>query len=495
MAGEDRGPLIATFDDGTQIYRNGVLNSRGYFELNIGIYNFSKEFDPNTGEWALNETASFVTNVGNGSIELAPSDEGLAVELSGSISFVDIGIVITEDGEVLPMLGFGVGNDILGVNAGFIIADDNTHLSSYNTITVSPDGTVIKIEHFPGADPYDYVKVKYSIYDANGVLVNEGFTEIGDPDIAARMGAGDPTLRGASQCFGTGTPIDMWPIGLSLEPGPDGVYDQELVQAKIWQKPIEEVKIGDLVVAFDDVSNLVPGHVPRTMTNDVKILLNFHDTRVTPGHVYYRPDSKASYKFETLIDVLRDDGVIQKQDGSLIRAATNVPVGDPRDGFVLAVTGTRRADGGVATKDQGRIRLGTRFIVDGKRSYAVADLIEAGGGVVGEDELIRVGDSAPMPFYWEFGDTLPKPEDFILECSGTTLEDIYKMAEWENQRPHLPAPMVVDGGPVQPLSQAAQAAVARNEPLELDHALANGQPREVVDAKQDGFGLKPAETH
>lgn len=299
----------------------------------------------------------------------------------------------------------------------------------------------------------------------------------------------------ANHCFGAGTLVDMWPLDKSLKPNPDGVYDQELVQAKIWQKPIEEVKIGDLVVAFDDVGNLVPGHVPRTMTNDVKILLNFHDTRVTPGHVYYRPDSKASYKFETLIDVLRDDGVIQKQDGSLIRAATNVPVGDPRDGFVLAVTGTRRADGGVATKDQGRIRLGTRFIVDGKRSYAVADLIEAGGGVVGEDELIRVGDSAPMPFYWEFGDTLPKPEDFILECSGTTLEDIYKMAEWENQRPHLPAPMVVDGGPVQPLSQTAQATVARNEPLELDHALANGQPREVVDAKQDGFGLKPAETH
>ena len=69
------------------------------------------------------------------------------------------------------------------------------------------------------------------------------------------------------------------------------------------------------------------------------------------------------------------------------------------------------------------------------------------------DELIRVDDGDPMPFHWHLGDKLPKPEDFVLECSGTTLEDIYKVAEWESQRPHMPAPMVMDGGPVQPLSQ------------------------------------------
>ena len=40
MSEQDRGPLIASFEDGTQIYRNGVLTSRGFFDLNIGIYNF-----------------------------------------------------------------------------------------------------------------------------------------------------------------------------------------------------------------------------------------------------------------------------------------------------------------------------------------------------------------------------------------------------------------------------------------------------------------------
>jgi len=275
----------------------------------------------------------------------------------------------------------------------------------------------------------------------------------------------------------------MWPLDPKLKPGLNGIYDQNAVRAKILQKPIEQVKVGDTVVSFDDDGNMVPGYVPRTMTNDVKILLNFHGTRVTPGHVYYRADSKNSYKFEPLIDVLRDDGVIQKQDGSLIRAATNVPVGDPRDGFVKAITGTRRTDGSVIAKDRGRIRLGTRFVFDGKRSYCVADLIKAGGGIVGEDELIRVGDSAPMPFHWDQGDTLPKPEDFVLTCSDTTLEDIYKAAEWEGQRPHMPAPMVVDGGPVQPLSQTRLAAMSRNEPLALVTAPIVG-PRRTINRKQ-----------
>ena len=280
----------------------------------------------------------------------------------------------------------------------------------------------------------------------------------------------------------------MWPLDPDLKPGPDGIYDQDAVRAKIWKKPIELIEVGDIVVSFDDNDNLVPGPVTRTFQNDAKILLNFHGTRVTPGHVYYRPDSKKSYKYETLIDVLRDDGVIKHQDGTLIRAATNVPVDSARDGFVKAVTGTRKADGTFEQKDEGRIRLGTRFLIGkGKerRSWAAADLIERIGGVVGDDELIRVGDSAPMPFLWEFGDTLPKPEDFVLACSGTTLEDIYKAAEWESQGPRLPAPMVLDRGPVQPLKGAALSAMPRNEPLNVAHApIVSAKPQRMLNRKQ-----------
>lgn len=209
---------------------------------------------------------------------------------------------------------------------------------------------------------------------------------------------------------------------------------------------------------------------------------------MTPGHVYYRPDSKRADKYETLIDVLRDDGMIERRDGTKLRAATNVPVGDPRDGFVQAVTQTRKTDGTVVKNDEGRIRLGTRFLVgEGKerKSFTVADLIEHGGGVVGDDELIRVGDGEPMPFLWDFGDTLPKPEDIVLACSGTTLEDIYKAAEWESQGPRLAAPMVLDRGPVQLLKGAALSAMPRNEPLDVAHSpMASAKPQRTLNRKQ-----------
>ncbi len=277
-------------------------------------------------------------------------------------------------------------------------------------------------------------------------------------------------------CFGPAVPIDMWPLDPAFAPDPNNPYkqyDQDAVRAKIWKKPISEIEVGDWVVSHDKNGNMVPGYVPRTMTNDSKILLDFHGTAVTPGHVYYRPDSKLADKYETLIDVLRDDGMIEDCDGVKLRAATYAPVGGLLDGFVQAVTGIRKADGTLdGYKDQGRIRLGTRFLIGtGKtrKSFTVADLIKAGGGVVGEDELIRVGDGPAMPFHWEFGDMLPKPEDFVLACSGTTLEEIYKVAEWESQGPRLPAPMVLDRGPVQPLTGAALSAMPRNEPLDVAH--------------------------
>lgn len=323
-----------------------------------------------------------------------------------------------------------------------------------------------------------------ALIDANPeLLLVDGFIsylrETFDPDLLDQI---------LDQCFGPEVPIDMWPLDPDLKPGPDGIFDQEAVRAKVWKKPIELIRVGDIVVSFDENDNLVPGPVTRTFENNAKILLNFHGTRVTPGHVYYRPDSKKSFKYETLIDVLRDDGMIKHQDGTLIRAATNVPVDSPRDGFVRAIAGTRKADGTFEQTDEGRIRLGTRFLVGtGKerKSFAVADLIEHDGGVVGDDELIRVGEGPAMPFLWDFGDTVPKPEDFVLACSGTTLEEIYKAAEWESQGPRLAAPMVLDRGPVQPLKGAALSAMPRNEPLDVAHApMAAAKPQRTLNRKQ-----------
>lgn len=308
-------------------------------------------------------------------------------------------------------------------------------------------------------------------------LVNGELTVINPPSREDLVILKNP--RNFSECFGPEVPIDMWPLDRAFAPDPNNPYkefDHDAVLAKIWTKPISQIQPNDTVASFDKGGHLVPGIVSRTMSNEAKNILDFHGTRVTPGHVYYRPDSKKSHKFETLIDILRDDGVIQKQNGTLIRAATGEEVGGRRDRFVKAVTGSLNLDGSVDTKDEGRIRLGTRFVVDrgdGPMVWCVADLIEAGGGIVGDDELIRVGDVGPVPFYWEFDAILPKPEDFVLACSGTSLIEIYEAGEWEGERPHMPAPLVRDGGPVQPLPQAKLAGMPRNEPLNVKH-----KPRE-----------------
>lgn len=85
--------------------------------------------------------------------------------------------------------------------------------------------------------------------------------------------ANDPTpSEEDGSCFGGETLIDMWPLDPSLKPGPNGIYDQDEVRAKTWKKPIELIRVDDIVVSFDEHDNLVPGTVTRTFKNDTKIL-------------------------------------------------------------------------------------------------------------------------------------------------------------------------------------------------------------------------------
>lgn len=269
---------------------------------------------------------------------------------------------------------------------------------------------------------------------------------------------------GVSECFLAGTQIDMWPTDPGLVADGSGRFDRAAVLAGVWQKPIEQIVPGDRVLSFGASDDLRPGRVSRTFTNDAMIVLDFFGTGVTPGHVYLRADATGRRRFETLIDILRDDGAIMLRDGTVLRAATGVPLDDPRDGLVQAVAGPLRADGqGIDVRDRGWLRLGTRAITGDGRDICIADLIDAAGGQVTASGLIRIGDQE-WPFHWAFGDTLPRPEDYVLRRSATTLADIYRAAEWEAQRPTTPPPMQRDGGPVQPLSALGRQAMPRNDP-------------------------------
>ena len=173
-----------------------------------------------------------------------------------------------------------------------------------------------------------------------------------------------------------------------------------------------------------------------------------------------RPNS-----FETLIDILRDDAAIVTADGLHIRASTGVPVGDYKDRFVQVVTGPVLNDGAIAVRETGKLRLGTRFITDCGNDHCIADLLAAAGAILACDGLVQIGSNEPRPFHWDFDEELPRPETYVLSRSGTSLTEIYRAAEWQEQQPRLPAPLMRDGGPVFPASVFEKGQIEPNRPL------------------------------
>ncbi|RWP54741.1 hypothetical protein [Mesorhizobium sp.] len=182
----------------------------------------------------------------------------------------------------------------------------------------------------------------------------------------------------------------------------------------------------------------------------------------------YRADSTKPYKFEPLIDILRDDGVIQNANGKLIRATTGCEVGSEDDREFWASTVYRDKDGTERVRDKKKLRLGTRWVLPNGHHFSMREYMASAGMELLPSGYVKLKQSGLTTiFVWVLSETLPNPEDFVLKRSGTTLEDIYKAAQWEGQHPQMPPPMVRDGGPVQPLSQAGLTLMPRNTPLAM----------------------------
>ncbi|WP_269584586.1 hypothetical protein [Roseibium sp. Sym1] len=279
------------------------------------------------------------------------------------------------------------------------------------------------------------------------------------------------TLRlNLDRCFLAGTMVDMWPVEAGLKPAADGLYNEEEVRAKVWQKPIEEVTANDWVLSFDQDGNLKPGRVKQTFENEAKIILDFHGTFVTPAHVYYCAGGTYEGKFVPLIDILRDDGVVQHADGSLIRASTGCEVGSEDDKPFWAFMLYEDKNGMERVREKRQLRLGTRWMMPNGKHFSMREYME-GCGI----ELVESGElegyvrfrktGLTTVFAWTLSDTLPNTEDFVLRRSQTTLEDIYRASEWESVHPQMPAPVTMDSGPVQPLSVQQFDDMPRNNPI------------------------------
>jgi hypothetical protein len=184
-------------------------------------------------------------------------------------------------------------------------------------------------------------------------------------------------------------------------------------------KPIEAIRSEDRVMSYDNRGILVPRRVTRVFVSDVAHVLDFHGTGVTPGHVFLCGAGRFAGRHVPLIDILRDDGAVVRQDGSLMRAATGCAVGSDADRLIEVVA----ADG-----TTGRLRAGAR-VAAGTGQVTVSALIAQAGGTVCDGRVSLPGAPALQPFAW--AGSLPAPEDDVLRQSGVTLAGIYVAEEWE----------------------------------------------------------------
>jgi len=182
-------------------------------------------------------------------------------------------------------------------------------------------------------------------------------------------------------------------------------------------KPIAAVRPGDTVLSHDKGGALVPARVTRTFVNDVAHVLDFHGTGVTPGHAFLCGAGRFQGRHVPLLDILRDDGAVVRQDGSLMRAATGCAVGSDGDRRIEVVA----ADGAT-----GWVRAATRL----PGGATVAEAITQAGGTIRGTRVALPGAPVPQPFAWP--GALPAPEDDILRRSGLTLAEIYAADEWES---------------------------------------------------------------
>ena len=99
---------------------------------------------------------------------------------------------------------------------------------------------------------------------------------------------------------------------------------------------------------------------------------------------------------------------------------------------------------------------------------SVLDLILKTGGRLTDSGMVQSGTDGPeVPFLWTFTPSLPKPEDYVLQRSGTDLHDIYQANEWEAVRPAMPVPAGGEAGATVSRHPALIAAAPVNVPLAM----------------------------
>lgn len=155
------------------------------------------------------------------------------------------------------------------------------------------------------------------------------------------------TERDAFLKFGAGAPagnlfLERWERKRdpNWAPNPENprcfLAGTPILMADGQEKPIEDIRVGDMVMSFDPSADqgrgaLVPKPVSRTFQNITRSIIDLRGLHMTPGHVCLTDDGR----FETIAEILLRDGILVEADGTPIRARTGAKIGSMEDIPVL----------------------------------------------------------------------------------------------------------------------------------------------------------------
>ncbi|MFN7306204.1 MAG: Hint domain-containing homing endonuclease, partial [Acetobacteraceae bacterium] len=209
------------------------------------------------------------------------------------------------------------------------------------------------------------------------------------------------------------------------------------------EKPIEDIRVGDMVMSFDPSADqgrgaLVPKPVSRTFQNVTRSIIDLRGLYMTPGHVCLTDDGR----FETIAEILLRDGILIEADGTPIRARTGAKVGSMEDIPVLIAYPDEKTGKEIFVRARAGIPCRLVRERDGtKRHLSLALMLRAYHQTLTPEGLIISPDGS-------LGEATDWPED------STPMDEDYRR-NWVIQ--------TADGKPYVPEWIAAVAEEAREE--------------------------------
>lgn len=258
--------------------------------------------------------------------------------------------------------------------------------------------------------------VNFYSHDDQGnrvVLLTPGNRQVIDgptvrPNLRPRAGL-DRDVEVTPACFLAGTPILM----------ADGQ-----------EKPIEDIRPGDLVMSFDPSADqgrgaLVPKPVSRTFQNITRSIIDLRGLHMTPGHVCLTDDGR----FETIAEILLRDGILVEADGTPIRARTGAKIGSMEDIPVLIAYPDEKTGKEIFVRARAGIPCCLVRERDGtKRHVSLAQMLRAYHQTLTPDGLILSPDSS-------LGEATDWPED------STPMDEDYRrnwVIQTADGKPYVP---------------------------------------------------------